>query len=245
LATPACGASLERTGSTPEPVKTVSVGAGLLDEETTTAKPSEPEKKGVAILDLSITDDNGLHPSGIAVTINGPDPATVLSDAKGRVSFTGPAGFYSAKIAEGCFDKVIVDEGGSATLGLVEGETLEGTLLVIWQHRFGPSAPVSTDVGGNWPIGRNVTLTYDVRDRCSQDRAPKAAFPTFAFEHSKNLKIIGRPALVADGTGRATVVVSCTAEGEIKLLALDTDNPSDRIDLIRLAIGYGGVPRCG
>jgi hypothetical protein len=71
------------------------------------------------------------------------------------------------------------------------------------------------------------------------------SFPTFAFETSRNLKVVETPRLRSDGEGLAKVVVSCTAPGEMSLVVVDKINPADKLDLDALLIGYGGDQRCG
>jgi hypothetical protein len=222
------------------------VGQGLTieDDPVATSAPGAAASKDVAKLVLTITDDNDLHPAGIPVVIAGPKDATVVSGRDGIVRFSGPPGFYTVKVKEGCQDSVVVQDGGSGKLGLVEGQTLKGELEVIWLHRYGPSGPVTTDAGSRWTVGKNVVVTYDVHDRCSDDRAPKARYPTYVFDTSKNLRVIGTPALVADADGQGKLTLRCASNGDVKLVARDTANPSETLDLIALAIGYDGVPRC-
>jgi hypothetical protein len=245
VAMPACVRPTRRSASE-RPPTTASVGQGLdvPQEADATRPPAAREEGGGGHLALQITDDQERHPAGIPVEISGPKTQTVLSDARGKVTFSGPPGFYEARIPKGCHDEVLVHDGGTGKIGLVEGATVDGKLRVSWQHRFGPSGAAFSDAASDWQVGDTVTMTYDVRDHCSDQLAPSGSFPTFEFVTSRNLRIVGTPVLRADRKGRAKVSVVCTKAGALDLVVRDEANPSDRLDLLRFAAHYGGVPEC-
>jgi hypothetical protein len=225
------------------PVPTVMVGQHL-EERLPTQEPAATQAHKDASFALRLSDDNDNHPSGVPVKVSGPVTRTITSDASGYVRGTVPPGIYRFNVLEGCHAEVIVQKGGSGQAGVVEGKTTGGTLLLFWQHRFGPAPPVFNDVAGDWPHGKTVDFTYAIQDHCKQKPVPGRSIPTFAFETSSNIKLVKPPTLRAGADGRSHVSVACTAPGEIQLDIVDTKNPSDRLDLMQLVIGYDRVPEC-
>jgi hypothetical protein len=244
----ACGTARRATVTEPTPVATRAVGdllrRALPGDDSTPSPTGLVVRTGPARFELTLTDDNDLHPAGIPVEMTGPISRTLTSGRGGIVSGSVPAGVYRFAVVEGCHAAVLVRGGASARVGLAAGETTRGNLGVLWQHRFGPSSPVTVDRSGDWPVGEVVDVEFAVADRCSDDRAPGKAFRTFAFQTSSNLRITKTPTKTAAADGTSHVFVSCTKEGSIKLDVVDRENPTDRADLVALAIGYGGVPRC-
>jgi hypothetical protein len=245
VVTVGCGKQfVRRDAAQPTPAPAREVGVTLKQELETPAPATQTPKQ--ARFEMTIADDNNRHPSGVPVKITGPVDRTYTSDARGIVAGAVPPGIYRFEIPVGCHKDVIVQEGGGAKAGIVEGRTTRGTLLLIWQHRFGPAPPVFTDISGDWPIGKSVEVTYAVEDHCAQERVPGRAIATFAFDRSANIAFAATPSLVAGKDGRARVRVTCTKPGPIRLDMYDKANPTDRIDLLQLALGYEtGAPSCG
>jgi hypothetical protein len=206
--------------------------------------PTPTQRHSDASFALRLSDDNDGHPSGVPVKVSGPVTRTVTSDKDGYVKAVVPPGFYKFTVLEGCHDTVIVQKGGTGQAGVVEGATTGGTLLLLWQHRFGPAPPVFNDFAGDWPTGKPVDFTYAIEDHCKQRPAAGKGIPTYAFKTSSNVKLVRPPSLVAGTDGRSHVTVACTAPGDIGLDVYDKQNPTDTLDLMQLAIGYDRVPRC-
>lgn len=246
LVASACSVNLARRPTTsPTPVPTVVVGQQLKKQlDATNSTPAPTQRRSEASFALRLTDENDMHPSGVPVRVTGPVTRTVVSDVQGYVKATVPPGFYRFVVVEGCHETVIVQRGGKGQAGVVEGQTTDGTLLLLWQHRFGPAPPVFNDIAGDWPIGKAVDFTYTIEDHCKEAPAAGKRLSTFAFQLSKNIRFAKPPSLVAAKDGRSHVTVACTAPGDITLDVYDKQNPTDRLDLMQLAIGYDRVPRC-
>lgn len=244
----ACGDTSRTVGAAvPTPVVTRSVGDALRDALPTdepTSKPGITPGAGAAAFAITLTDDNELHPAGIPVRMTGQATRTLTSESDGVVRGSAPAGVYRFEVLKGCHSAVLVHGGGSARVGLAAGETTLGDLGVLWQHRYGPSSPVNVDQSGDWPVGETVDVQFTVLDACTEDAAPGKGLPTYTYETSPNLKLVGAPPRAAGPDGTAHVGVACTGKGAIKLDMVDRANPNARVDLVALAIGYGGVPRC-
>lgn len=240
-----CSSSLERRrASTPAPAETTKVGEGLLER---LPSPASDDGDGEArpLLVLTLDDQNGLHPEGIPVRIEGTQQRTAFTDANGEVRIVDRPGVYEFRVVEGCHDELEVLAGGYATVGITSGQTQRGSLPVEWRHRHVPSAPVLASVAGDWRIGSPVDLRFDVVDHCADDsRAPGAWFPSFVFRPGPTLEVVGEPSLVADPDGRGRVSVRCTSEGDAQLLAEDSRNPSDSFDLVGAIVAFGTRPRC-
>ena len=230
--------------SSPTPAPTVVVGQQLKEQLDALGTPAPTQRRSEASFALRLADESDGHPGGVPVKVSGPVTRTVISDAEGYVKATVPPGFYRFEVLEGCHGTVIVQKGGKGQAGVVEGRTTGGTLLLLWQHRFGPAPPVFNDLAGDWPIGKAVDFTYAIEDHCKQGPAAGKRLETFAFRLSKNIKLTKPPSLLAGSDGRSHVTVSCTAPGDITLDIYDKQNPTDQLDLMQLAIGYDRVPRC-
>jgi hypothetical protein len=195
---------------------------------------------------MRLNDENDEHPAGVPVKVTGPVTRTIASDAGGYVKANVPPGIYRFNVVEGCHEAVIVHKGGGGQAGVVEGRTTTGTLLLLWQHRYGPAPPVYNDATGRvWPRGKPITFSYEVEDHCNQTAAPSRAISTYAYRLSSNLRLAKIPSLVADDEGRAHVSVACVSGGRVKLDVYDTQNPGDSNDLVQLAIGTDAVQGCG
>lgn len=235
----ACSGST-RVGPSPSP-------AAVSTSEPPTPSPSGPSASAAgapaSLFVLRVVDQNGRHPSGIPVSIEGPRNATVLTDEQGEVRLDQP-GIYHAAVATGCHDRIEVQRGDSGRVGLAVGDTREAVLQVWWRHRYVPSRPAFTDTSGGWPVDRVVGVRFDVVDRCAGSRAPGAAYPSFTFATTPNLVIDASTALSADADGYGWVKLRCVETGEVTLEARDSRNPSDRLDLLAGMLDAGGRPRC-
>jgi hypothetical protein len=242
LAFASCAASVTRTReeSTIAPSAPATASAAAT---TAAAKTPRPERLGPAFV-LQLTDQNGLHPAGIPVRMTGPRSANFRTDASGEVKVDVPGGIYNFQVVQGCGPDLLVEQGGSARVGINPAQPIRGSLEVTWQHRFGPAPPVFADQMGDWPKDTKVRVTYTVTDRCTDKVAPGKAFPTFSFVPSANVEVSGVPVLRSDAKGRATVDVVCTKAGAAHLFARDKTNPSDSLDLVEHTPGYAGAPRC-
>ncbi len=192
---------------------------------------------------LHVTDDDGQHPEGVPVRMFGSIRRTYTSDGQGRISDTVPSGTYEFIVTTGCQDRILVTQGGRATLDVADGETIRGDLEVLWLTRYGPGYPVFVDRAGDWPVGVRITLEFSVLDHCSGRRSAGARYDSFAFETSDNVEVVTRPTQQANDEGMSTVTVRCTAPGDIDVDAVDRNDRSTRVDLFQL-IGFGDVPRC-
>lgn len=246
-----CGKFGRTAGSgTPQPVASTKVGQGIV---FVTASP-EPGagKKGssasgapaLPVFVLHIVDQNGNKPFGIPVRFDGPVHRNLQSDASGTVKFSAPEGTYSMRIGKGCYPALLIDQGVIGTIHLYVNAPRSADVRVGWQHRFGPSGVTSSDAPGDWIAGSPVHIRYDVIDRCRNDIAPNASFPTFRFSPSANVSLVGVPAFSSDQTGRGTVTAKCSKPGDMQLVMADTANPADHADLLGEASGYNGRPRC-
>jgi hypothetical protein len=208
--------------------------------------PSVPTGPAITTgtLVIRLTDQNGLHPPDIPLEIKGPVNRNALTGPTGTVTVKGHEGRYSIRVVPGCTQLVHVFGGGFANVGLSTGETKTKNLAVRWEHRIAPGPPVYANPPSQWPVGQKVDVRYDAADRCSSSRAPNAEFPTFGFDLSSNLKLVGTPVLRSDKDAHAHVAVSCTRAGAVTLVVRDRKDPSDSLDLAQPAIGYPTKPRC-
>jgi hypothetical protein len=135
-----------------------------------------------------------------------------------------------------------VFSGGSASAGVTPGKPSRGELRVDWRHRYAPSPPVFSDVMPPWPRNTDVRVRFKVLDRCTQRFAPNAAFPTWRFGVSRNLKVT-KTVLRSDAKSEGSVTVRCAAAGDVKLLAFDGANPTDSFNVARESSDYS-PPKC-
>jgi len=248
-----CG-KFARTNSavsgSPKPTTPTKVGQGIV---FVTASP-EPSgaKSGSAggatsaqpYFVLHLLDENNNKPYGIPVRFDGAVHRTLTSDASGTVKFVAPEGTYSLRIDKGCYPDLLISQGVTGTIHLYQGAPRSADVRVGWQHRFGPSGVSTSDAPGDWTINTPVHIRYDVVDRCQNDLAKNARFPTFVFHPSSNVALVGTQVLASDSGGRATATAKCTKVGDIGLTMVDGFNPADHADLLGAASSYNGRPRC-
>jgi hypothetical protein len=139
---------------------------------------------------------------------------------------------------------VLVTGGGSANVHTVAGVAATGTLRVIWQHRIAPAPPAFANVSGDWPMGKEIEVTYTATDRCNENPVPGGEYQSFVFKTSPNIKVVGTPQLQADDRGRGRVRLACTSPGVIDLVVTDQEDPSDHTDFSASLIDFNGPPRC-
>ena len=202
-----------------------------------TAPEAEEPAEGETAIEVTVVDQNGKNPQSIPVAIEGPEVINALTDSRGRVRQTAAAGNYSVYIPAGCTDILIVEFGEQRSLGVAPQQTAKTKLETTWKHRFAPGGGAYSSEVPYWIVGHEITVTYDVVDRCKQVKAPGVSFPTYRFESSPNVEIIGEPVMTSDANAQATVKVRCNAAGNAQLFVFDSKNLPDRMDLTRQISG--------
>jgi len=221
----------------PERLQTETAGGGTAEQM--------PPPSGNGILALTVRDQSGRGPKGIPVAIDGPVQHLKTTDAGGKLTMELAPGFYTVRVMDGCMDVLQVLAGGSGQLAIAPGETTEGELRTEWRHRVAPSGPVSSSITPYWPVGREVSLRYNVIDRCKDEaRAPNGSMPTFRFHHDDSVAIVGSPQMTADNDGYGHVTITCRREGTPVLALADEANPGDALDLPKNDISSGRPPEC-
>lgn len=167
---------------------------------------------------------------------------TLSSDASGRVRFRGPEGQYTFQVPAGCTDRLIVLQGGGGNGYLVAGQEGRGEIEIKWQHRIAPGKYTASSVIGDWPVGRDIDLRYNVDDRCENDRGISKDFSTFRVEPSPTIEVVGTPSFASDSGGFAYMRVRCKASGAAAVVLFDSKNPPDRMDLLDYI--FEGRPAC-
>jgi hypothetical protein len=234
----------------PSPKPTVSGSpftyGGAFDElpEATAGPTSEAQKGGGAAastgtLTLTLVDHNKLNPSGIPVKMSGVVQGVYRSDSQGKLSFHADPGQFSAQVLAGCTGPVIVEYGGGGGGYLVAGQKVNATINVAWRHLVAPADAAYPSKGPNWPVGETIAITYDLYDRCNNDKARNAEFPTWSFRTSPNLEVIGKPSLSSNSNAQSDLSVRCKSGGDVALVAVDTKNPTDEVDMIRAMLFEG------
>lgn len=233
-----------------------SYGSDVLTKEPKQTTPAAGEGAeqsaagagGQGVLMITLIDPNGLHPEGVLVQIAGGIDKTLVSDRNGKIQIEGPSGYYTYQVQVGCNEAIEVHSGGTGRSNVVTGQTTTAIVPVEWRHRLAPSTPVYADYTPYWPPGQEVTVRYDVVDRCVQGhpRIPGATYPTYSVQLAGNLRLTSKPVMKADGDGFGYVKVTCTAEGPAELFILDSKNPKDRLDLVASDLSGGGqeTPTC-
>ncbi|MGH2811993.1 MAG: hypothetical protein ACRDI1_04695 [Actinomycetota bacterium] len=199
-----------------------------------------PAASTTGTITITLLDQNDRNPEAIPVQMK-PPGETKLSDANGQVAFEAAGGEYVFQVVPGCSDRVIVEYAGSGRAAVVAGSSVGGQLRAVWKHRIAPSYVAYPSTGPTWFLGEVVKITYDLLERCENERAPNADFPTWAF-NTDGLEIVGTPAMRSGADARASVDVRCTKEGEPKLLIYDTRNPDDSGAM--QYIPFGTRPEC-
>lgn len=222
----------------------------LIEQVNDTAVPSAAAatSKPVAhfggpLLVVQLTDRTGRHPAQIPVRVTGPVDAVQYSDAHGNLTFFTP-GRYTFAVVQGCAPAVQVFTGGQASGAAAAGQSQHGTLDVDWRHRFSPSPPVFSNPSPPWPVGQDVSVQFNVIDRCTNRFVPNASYPTFTFVTSPNLRVSKKPTLKSNAKSQGFVTVSCLKPGPVTLGTYDTANPKDSFNMARESSDYS-PPRCG
>jgi hypothetical protein len=238
----------------PSPKPTVSgspftYGSGLdaLPEATEGADPAEKgggPAPSTGTLVLTLVDHNKLNPSGIPVKMSGVIQGLYRSDSQGKLSFQASPGQFSAQVMAGCTGPLIVEYGGGGGGYLVAGQKVNATINVAWKHLVAPADAAYPSKGPNWPIGETIGITFDLYDRCNDDKARNAEFPTWSFRPSPNVEVVGKPSLRSNSNGQSELSVRCKSGGDVALVAFDTKNPTDEVDMVR-AMLFEGKFRCG
>ncbi|HVE75382.1 MAG TPA: hypothetical protein VND22_01300 [Actinomycetota bacterium] len=196
-----------------------------------TAPEAEAPAEGETAIEVTVVDQNGKNPASIPVAIEGPEVINALTDPRGRVRQAAAPGNYSVYIPAGCTNILIVEFGGQGSLGVAPKQTARAKLETTWKHRFGPDGAAYSSEVPYWIVGHEITVTYEVVDRCDQVKARGASFPTYRFETSPNVEVIGEPVMSSDANAQATVKVRCNSAGRAELTVFDSKNLPDRIDL--------------
>lgn len=242
-----CGNSLVRSGSSPPPTRapeTVGESVGVTPGPPATPASQAAKSSGPPLV-VTIVDQNKRNPPNIPVRVSGPVTQNLLSDSSGKVTVNAPPGNYRLEVPAGCHDKVMISFGGTASAAIAPNQSATGTLKVQWQQRYVPGLPVFSSSGSDWPLGQKITLRYSVQDRCEEaDQAPGASIETYRFTPSANLRIVSGPGLRSNSDGVASIDVECTAAGRPSLVAADSLNPPDSVDLAQQDSASNRPPEC-
>jgi hypothetical protein len=247
LSAASCHLAHTNVAASATPVETADVGRGVVLPTPTLVPRSVSTATGgpaARVFVLHVVDQNGGRPQGIPARFDGPAHLSVQTDATGDITLRGREGTYSVHIDKGCHPAVVISQGVVGTVHLLAGAPPDATVHVTWRHRFAPSGVSSSDAAGDWTVGTDVHIRYDIVDRCANALAPNARYPTFAFRPSANVRVVGAPRTTADGSGRGSVTARCTSAGEIGLRLVDTADPPDAVDLLSESNSYSGRPRC-
>jgi hypothetical protein len=201
------------------------------------AAPSGVDEKSAAsnapgTFVITLRDQNDRGPEGIPIEVSGPISQRLISDKNGQVRITGPNGGYLLRVLTGCTESLQVQSGGSGSAYIVAGSEGTGTLSLRWNHRFGPGEAAYPSQVGDWYVGQDIELAFDLVDRCNDDKSPRSGYPTFVFKPSGNLQVVKDAPKTSDDQAHGHVTVRCTAAGDVRLLMIDSTNPSDKTDLI-------------
>jgi len=178
-------------------------------------------------------DQNGLGPNGIPIRVTGALNQMLATDAKGIANLTGPAGRYAFAIPTGCQDSFLIRYGGTATRGVPPGIKMDVGLSVQWEHRIAPSASSDASEGPYWRVGNTIKVRFVVIDRCEEKLAPPGSrFPSWRFRVNSLLEVVSPPELLVDGNSRSEIQVRCKTEGQPSLVAYDSENLPDEVDLM-------------
>jgi hypothetical protein len=245
LALTGCGAKLVRSthkvGSR-QLIEKVGASVSPLPTDDAIATPAPTPKFSGPLFVLQLTDKNGGHPAGIPVQVSGPMNGVIATNGKGEIELFDH-GTYHFAVVQGCSPSVEVFSGGSGTAGVVDGRTQHGALRVDWQHRFAPAPPVFSNPMAPWPVGKDVSVSFTVLDRCLQRFAPNVVYPTWRFATSPNLKLVFTPTLKSNAKSQGFVTVRCLSKGAVTLVAIDNANPKDTFNIARESSDYR-LPSC-
>lgn len=180
---------------------------------------------------ISVVGSLGEPVAGAPVGVRGPEAFSLATDEEGTAGFAGPPGEYTVRIPAGCSGDIHVLRGGGGRAGVAPGKTGRATIEIERQRRIGPAPPVFSSRVPDWPVGEGVRVRFDVVDRCTGTRAPRADLGTVGVVTGDILALTEEPPARADPDGYGWLDLICLEEGVIALKVVDETNPTDRLDL--------------
>jgi hypothetical protein len=227
----------------PTQAQTATVGdPSMLDFEE--ERPAEPTNaagdlpaENDGTLRIVTKDRQGRPAPQIPVVMKGPLTKNLTTDSKGVVTLKAPPGIYEFAVPIGCQGPLRIAYGATASRQLLAGTPLEVALETEWLHRIAPAGSADSSHTPDWPVGKVVQVFFDVHDRCEEVLAPPGStFPTWRFRASANLEIVALPQLTANEHSKSQMEVRCLSGGVPELIAYDSTNPSDTLDLVQVLI---------
>lgn len=244
-----CRVGFVRRGTKPKPSPSVATspftyGSEFEIPEAGSAAPeaapaAAAPASGDGRLELTLSDQNKLNPSGIPIDMSGVINGRFHSNEKGRFVFSAKPGRFGAQIPTGCIGPLLMQFGPSTGGVLVGGQTLRGAMTVEWQHKIAPGFGAYPSKSPYWPVGETITIYYDVIDRCANDKAPNVDFEPWSFRTSTNLEVAAPPVFRTNSNAQAMVQVRCKAPGRLALVAVDSANPSDEFNFQKAMLIFG------
>lgn len=224
-----------------QPRETVTVGEDLpvpgQPSVQAPENPQEPPPDAPGTFKLVTHDKDGRIAPRIPISATGPVAKNLVTDAKGVAVLTGPPGIYEFAVKIGCQGPLHILYGAAASRQLLSGANVELKLRTEWQHRIAPAGNADSSYFPFWPIGERVTVTFDLHDRCLEILAPEgSSFPTWRFRTNAILEVLAQPALTADQNSKSKMDVKCVGQGKPSILAHDSENPLDTIDLVDIML---------
>lgn len=248
------GALLTTTSAAPGAAETPSPGAPTRREPTASPDSSAGAVGAAAGFTIEVVSTNGTPRPGVPAQVSGPVSATVASDPRGRIRFTGPAGRYEVRIEPGCTADIQVQTAASARIAVPEGEIVDGRLTVEARRRRFPGGPVTWEArtktaqtersGRLWRVGTPYLVRFTLLDRCAGAPAPGGVVGELGFPSPFPLEVQVQDA-PSDGAARAALLVTCRDAGdEVELVVADPQQPDDRLDLFSRATLDDTAPSC-
>lgn len=183
---------------------------------------------------VTVKDQNGQPADSIPARIFGPLSLSGESDGNGNLRVEGPPGIYRIDLMAGCALGIIVDYGESRSFSITAGQEHKAVMRTEWKNRFGPSNGAYPSQTPDWFVGEEVSVSYDVVDRCTREKARGVSFSTFQVIAGQALELIGKPVMKSDQDALGRFTVRCTTPGQPSLAMVDTKNRKDFTDLLSL-----------
>jgi hypothetical protein len=229
--TTAPGATGAPDGSTDGPAG----GATADAAPTTTAPPA-------TAVDLTVVDPAGHARPGVRMVVQPVTGATVrlTSGPDGHVRRELAPGRYHVTVPEACGGQLHVLRGGSADLGVVDGQTTKGRLVAEVEPRYRVTAPVTYDGDAGWRVGEVHAVRFHLTDACgggTGDVPGPRAYGAVVFAAAEGVEVVTP---LDDGVGPGGAVhvdLRCTAaDVDVAVAMVDALDPQRRTEVLTTAL---------
>lgn len=189
-------------------------------------------------IELTVVDTNGTPRRGVRVMLEGPGgPFDLTSDDAGMLRRDLAPGTYRARAPEGCSGQLRVRRGSTAEVGVAEGSTTSGRVVVEVTPRYEVAGPVTYEGDAGWRVGEVHRVRFRLVDPCGDVVPPLHRYTAVRFVVGPGVEVITPRPSDPPVDGAVDLDLRCLeADVDVALAMEDALDPRRRAEIFAEAL---------